>query len=428
MTTTVMAAPERKDLKGKEYKRAHKARMSELLQGTMLGYTWYSTALKFLMLFPPIFLVANCVVKGMYDFAWETGVNLFWLGGAIVAFGILFPMWRIHRAKKKGRRTSVPTWWLVGLMFALLGLFYIISALYIRQVHTNYELWHFLAPNKELRDDFGRTGLEGLYTGLLMSFIMWDPVKYELKGSFADRLLARVHWPNSLFPDEEMPIRTWMVFVCPLIMAFLAGLVFAGAWGLDQLIVSHGATINEWIKTTFHFTPSVATEQKVSNGLNFVFDHWWVWFAGYFGSKFLAQIPAKALIQQLQLDASQQRLVKKGGNLKKAFAWFNSHGKNAHIAIEFYEGVQEHLGLSEASIAEIEEALSQVPEDEINAVYASSADFSRTEIEERDPGIMIPLKVIAGFSPIFFMLGLLFVYFPLINEHLHTHLPVLTHM
>ncbi len=427
MANAVMARPVRKDLKGKEYKAAHKARMSELLMGTTLGYTWYSSVLKALMLFPPIFIVANCVTKGAYDFAWETGFSLFYLGGAIAVFGVLFPMWRIHRAKKKRVRTSIATWSLVGLMMVLLGLFYILSAVYI-QVKTNYELWHFLAPNKQLRDDFGRTGLEGLYTGLLMSFVMWDPVKYELKGSFADRLLAWVHWPNSLYPDEVMPIRTWMVFVCPLIMAFLAGLVFAGTWGIDQLITSHAATINEWFKTTAHINLSVTTEKKIDHGLNFVFEHWWVWLAGYFGSKFLAQIPAKALIQQLQLDASQRRIIVKGGNLKKAFAWFNSHGKNAHIAIEYYEGVQEYLGLSNQTISEINEALSQVPRDEIDKVYGGSAAFSQKEVDGRDPGIMIPLKVIAGFSPVFFFLGLFFVYFPLINEHLHTHLPVFTHL
>jgi hypothetical protein len=418
----------------------YRGRMTALLRYTTLGYHSYSAAIKFIMLFPPCVIISTLVVKGGYDWLFETGFPLVALAAFYLALGISLPTWRIRRAKLRGYETSVRTWVLIGIILVSLGALCLYGAImYQGLLTTNVGWWHHYASNKPKRDAFGRTGPEGLYTGLFMAYMTWNPVKYDMKGTWADRFFKIVRWPSSLESDHKRPIRWWHVFVCPLIMALpMAGALIAG-WDLHILVDAHSVAIHNWIRGAvpwqYHSTIPAKFEYWGAKIGNLFLESWWIWLSGYIGGKVFARLPAKGLINLLQEDAAQSRIVKFGGDIRKAQSAWRSLGFNVHVAIEFYEGIAKFFGMfqDEPEVAESNDKRLGMTAEQIKVLdlmitdenrakaYAAAATFSRKEVKERDPGVLIPLKALGWSAPVLMLVSIWIIY-------LHPHLHAVEHL
>jgi hypothetical protein len=420
----------RRKRRKREYKKAHAARMTFLLQDTVWGYYKSIAILKnLLLLLPACYVVSNPVVKGLYDFAWETGWSLVYLGIGAVVLGYVIPAIGIAYAMMRGRKTSIGAWIFVNITLVALGIAYLVSAIQF-PVHNNHELWHYLVPNKELRDDFGRSALLGLYTGLLYKYLTWDPVKYELRGHWSDGLLEILRWPNSRQDDHKRPLKPWMVFALPWMMAALASGVFVFFYWLHSWIKSNAPAFHVWIRREVPFHVHVNainwTETSGNHVANVLFDKWWLFFAAFLAGTFLAAIPALGVINLLQEDGAQSRIVRKKGSIKKALAWYKSAGANARAATEYFEAME--ILAAERQIADYSveddtglEQLKRITGFTDAELEAYSAQFSKSEIEARPSGTMIPLKLTALGSPVFFICGVIIVYIPMIRHLLFKH-------
>lgn len=431
-----------------KYKRDYTEQMTVLLECTRLGYTWYAKLIKFAYLFPLCWLVSSLFVKGGYDWLVETGISVLWLGVLYIALGFLLPWWGIRRAaRREEHKTSVGTWIFIGLALTMLGIFCLISARTF-DIHTNTQLWHRW-NNKEMRDAFGRNGWQGLFAGLFYVFASWDPVKAELKGSWADPILQKLRWPNSLEDEDVRPLRAWHVLSLPFIMVALAAGFFWGFWELHQLTVSHADAIHAWFHRTVpwhvHSSLPAIFEARANHIANIVADQWWIQFAGFLASLTLVRIPAKPVINLLQEDNQQTRIRQKlsptrrsiigwrrqrkhNSTLRTVMSSFRSLGANARSAWEYWEALYityvvqaspdpdsvAEFEPTAAMIGEVKEALEGVSQTRVNQVVVT---FVENEKKTRDPGVMIPIRLLAWCTPLFMAFALWYVY---IKPHLHT--------